>query len=160
MRTRLLHQCTLTNVKCDGERPACKACVDRDLTCEYTSEQGVTRVTALKRKFESLQAESADEHDLLSILRTGSDEDAIKVLAYLRSTDDVQATLNQARNIEDKSNDLAALDLSLYPPTYDGISQSSLQATHASMAVAPMYPELNGSYGETPWTIPIEPYVC
>jgi hypothetical protein len=123
----------------------------------------VTRVTALKRKFESLQAESADEHDLLGILRTGSDEGAIKVLAYLRSTDNVQATLNQARNIEDESNDLAALDLSLYQPiqpTYEATGQSSLQATDASIGVAPMYPELNGSYGVTPWALPIEPYVC
>lgn len=160
MRTRFLNQCMLTKGKCNGERPACKACRDRDLLCEYASEPGVTPVAALQRKYESLQAESSDEHNLLGLLHTSSEEEAIKALAYLRSSDDIQATLNQARNIPHVSSGLAALDIPPRRPAYQATSQSGLQATRASMDTPSVYPELNGSDGGIPWALPIEPYVC
>lgn len=39
----------------------------------------------LKRKFEALQSQSADEHELLETLRSASEEDATALLAHLRS---------------------------------------------------------------------------
>jgi hypothetical protein len=153
----------LINGKCDGERPACKGCVDRNQMCEYTCEPGITPVASLKRKYESLQAESTDEHDLLDILRTASDADAMKVLARLRSSNNIQATLYQARNIGVGSSDLAVQATPASPlrqSTLEATGQSSLQATRASVDGPSIYPELNDSDGGTPWALPMEPYVC
>lgn len=148
--------------KCNGERPTCKLCRERKQPCEYTSEPGISPIASLKRKYETLQAESADEHDLLGFLRTASEGDAIKALAYLRSSDDVQSTLYQARN------NVAALeeplrqetpDIPYHRPTDQTIISSDLQATSDSRDAPSMYPELSDSNGRIPWALPIEPYV-
>ena len=140
----------------------CKACRNRDQICEYTSEPGISPIASLKRKYESLQAESAHEHDLLGLLRTAPEGDAIKMLAYLRSSDDVQSTLFQARNILDGPEELtgpAASDLPSHRPVHRANSQSDLQATRNSAHVPSIYPELDESDGGLPWALPIEPYV-
>jgi hypothetical protein len=153
----------LTKGKCDGERPACRTCREREQPCEYASELGVTPVASLKRKYESLQAGSANEHELLGILRTGSEEEAIKVLAYLRSSGDIQATLHQARNIANESGDLAASSIPPRRSVHRVESQSSLQATRGSTNVSSIHPtaaQHDVSDGGIPWALPIEPYVC
>lgn len=153
--------CTLTGHKCNGDRPVCKACRDRDRTCKYESEPGISPIASLKRKYESLQAESADEHDLLGLLRTATEEDAIKILAQLRSSDDVQSTLSQARNPKEpppESYSSTTLDVPPYPPADQAVGKYGPQAT--SLTTGPsIYPELNDSYNCTPWVLPIEPYV-
>ena len=152
----------LIESKCNGERPTCKICRDRNETCEYTCEPGISPIASLKRKYESLQAETADEHDLLSLLRTASETDAIKVLAYLRSTDDVQSTLHQVRtsveNIEESLGQ-AASDMPPLQTTNQDMIDYNLQATSGSNNVPSIYPELSESDERTPWALPIEPYV-
>lgn len=148
--------------KCDGERPSCKVCRDRKQPCQYTSEPGISPITSLKRKYESLQAESADEHDLLGFLRTASERDAIKVLAYLRSSDDVQSTLHQARNsLETLEESLgqASSDMPPLRPANQTMTQADLQPTSDPMIAPSIYPELIDSDGRIPWALPIEPYV-
>jgi len=147
----------LTKGKCNGERPACEACRDHGRTCEYAFEPGVTRAAALKRKYESLQAEKADEHDLLGLLRTGSEAEATKILAYLRSSNNIQTTLHQARS---GLSGLAALDLPPRQPAHQAASQSSVQATCASMDAPSIDPEIEDSDSGIFWALPIETYVC
>lgn len=113
----------------------------------------------MKRKYEALQAESADEHDLLGFLRTGTEQDAIKALAFLRSSDDVRATLQQVRDIPDEASDSTALDVPSRPSEYQAANQPGMQATPASVETSSIYPELTGTDGRTPWALPIEPYV-
>lgn len=156
----ILRRCMLTKAKCNGERPACKACRDRDWPCKYASEPGLTPLAALKRKYESLQAESADEHDLLGFLRTGSEAEATKVLAYLRSSDDIRATLHEARNHPDESSGFTALHIPPHQPAHQAPSQSSPQTTRALMDAPSACPGLSDSDSGIPWGLPIEPYVC
>lgn len=148
--------------KCDGERPSCKTCLDHCRTCEYAYEPGLAPITALKRKFESLQAERADEQDLLRILRTTSEADAIKTLLLLRSSDDVQATLHRTRNPTGESSDIAASACTPLQADQQVARESDLQATCTtdvpSMYAPSLYPIASDSDG-TPWSLPIEPYV-
>lgn len=150
----------LITCKCNGERPACKRCIDRGLPCEYTAAPGLTPAKALKRKYEDLQAEAADEHDLLSLLRTGTEADAINVLAYLRSSHNIQATLQHARNIFDASHVSVALD----PPSHVGEDYSASQLGLQSLSRMTDNPstiaELTDRNEGAPWALPIEPYVC
>jgi hypothetical protein len=152
----------LMEIKCNGERPSCKICRDRKETCEYSSEPGISPIASLKRKYESLQAESANEHNLLEFLRTASEGDAIKVLAYLRSSDNVQSTLYQARNnVEalEEPRGQVPLDIPHHRPTDQTIIPSDLQAVSCSIDASSIYPELSDSDGRVPWALPIEPYV-
>jgi hypothetical protein len=127
----------LTKFKCSGERPACKACRDHNRTCEYASEPGVAPVVALKRKYESLQAETADEHDLLRVLRSGSEAGAIRLLAYLRSSNNVQATLNQVEALTDETNDTVAPSLPLLPSIPQPMIQPVTTLPRVGPAVQP-----------------------
>lgn len=162
MLNRFPHTYMLTSNKCNGERPSCKICRDRKETCEYTSEPGISPIASLKRKYESLQAESADEHDLLGFLRTASEGDAIKLLAYLRSSDDIQSTLYQARNSLDtlgESLGQAAPDMAPLRPADRPVTQPDSQATSDPIDAPSIYPELSEHNGRVPWALPIEPYV-
>jgi hypothetical protein len=150
----------LTRGKCNGERPTCKACRHRDRVCDYVSEPGIAPVTALKRKYESLQAESADEHKLLGFLRNGSEEEAIKVLAYLRSSDDIQATLRQVQHLPDVPAGPTALSIPSRQSLHRAPSQAILQTTRASINSPSPYTGLGDYESESPWVLPIEPYVC
>lgn len=162
MFNRFPHTYMPTKNKCNGERPSCKLCRDRQEVCEYTSEPGISPIASLKRKYESLQAESADEHDLLGLLRTVPEGDAIKVLAYLRSSDDIQSTLYQARNSLDslgESLGKAASDMPPLRPVDRPATQPDSQATSDPIDAPSIYPELSESNGRVPWALPIEPYV-
>lgn len=154
----------LIKTQCNGERPVCKACREQDRTCEFACEPGVTPVAALKRKYKALQAESADEHDLLGFLRIGSDADALKVLEHLRSSDNVRATLHRARNRQDEPDIPALLDNPpVGPAAYQAASQpgplSTGTSTDITSELSSVYPELSDWDGGRPWALPIEPYV-
>ena len=148
--------------KCDGDRPSCKLCRERKQPCVYTSEPGVSPIASLKRKYEALQAESADEHDLLGFLRTASEADAIKVLAYLRSSDDIQSTLEQARNAQEAPKAPEASlgqDTLNIPQPNQTMAQFDPETSTVSMDAPSIYPELSETDGRIPWALPIEPYV-
>jgi hypothetical protein len=155
-------KCTLTESKCNGDRPVCKACRVRDQTCKYESEPGISPIASLKRKYESLRAESADEHNLLGLLRTATEEDAIRMLAHLRSSDNIQSTLYQAPNpLEPPPESYRSATLGVPPHrnTDQAVSQLVLQGAN-SVTTSSIYPELSDPDCSTSWALPIEPYVC
>lgn len=129
----------------NGERPACKGYREHERTCEYASEPGVTPAASLKRKYEPFQAESAAEHDLLGILRTSTEAESIKVLAHLRSSDDFQATLHQARSRPDEDGP-ASFDEPRRPAAHQTPSQPGPPTMRTSIDISfeftSVYPEL------------------
>jgi len=164
LRFRLLNFHMLIGGKCNGDRPSCKLCRERKQPCVYTSEPGISPIASLKRKYEALQAESADEHDLLGFLRTASEGDAIKVLAYPRSSDDVQGTLEQAQNAQEAPEASLGQETLNMPQLNQTMTQYDPQTdpvlTDAPSMDAPsIYPELSETDGRIPWALPIEPYV-
>jgi len=172
LRVRLLNFHMLIGGKCNGDRPSCKLCREREQPCVYTSEPGISPIASLKRKYEALQAESADEHNLLGFLRTASEGDAIKVLAYLRSSDDVQSTLEQARNAQEapeapeaslgqQTLNMPQLNQTMtqYDPQTDPVLTGPPSLDSPSMDAPSSYPELSETDDRIPWALPIEPYV-
>jgi len=53
----------------------------------------------LKRKYERLEEQSDDEHQLLELLRSAYATDAMQVLRCLRSGDDTQSVIDFARDL-------------------------------------------------------------
>ena len=53
----------------------------------------------LKRKYERLEEQSDDEHQLLELLRFACATDAMRILGCLRSGDDTQSVVDFARDL-------------------------------------------------------------
>ena len=53
----------------------------------------------LKRKYERLEEQSDDEHQLLELLRVACATDAMRILGCLRSGDDTQSVIDFARDL-------------------------------------------------------------
>ncbi|KAM0717551.1 hypothetical protein Q7P37_007403 [Cladosporium fusiforme] len=120
--------CRRRKTKCSGRRPVCSECESHRIDCQYAHEPGEAPFPALKRKFEALQSQSADEHDLLGLLRSSSDHDAIQVLAHLRS-ESVSSALRVARALPQSSHN-AELTPAAEAPSRDG-SSSALRVARA-----------------------------
>ena len=53
----------------------------------------------LKRKYERLEEQSDDEHQVLELLRLACATDAMRILGCLRSGDDIQSVIDFARDL-------------------------------------------------------------
>jgi tRNA/tmRNA/rRNA uracil-C5-methylase (TrmA/RlmC/RlmD family) len=92
-------KCMLNQRKCTGQRPRCKSCQTHNRECHYAREPGERAVTALKREFEALQSNNADEHETTALLCSLPVRQALEVLMLLRTTKDVSTTLRMARSL-------------------------------------------------------------
>ncbi|KAI8673520.1 Zn(2)-C6 fungal-type domain-containing protein [Fusarium keratoplasticum] len=66
------HHCRKRKVKCGGQRPTCRACIQRELKCEYPIEKG----EVLEAGFES--------RDLVARLRSLPYDQALELFQHLR----------------------------------------------------------------------------
>lgn len=74
-------------MQCDGLRPSCSPCDSRDLPCHYEADPDATPIIALKRKFDQLQKHSQDSVDVLDMLRSRPEQEALAILQRIRNSD-------------------------------------------------------------------------
>ena len=150
----------LTTSKCDGERPTCKGCSTRKLDCHYDHEPGEGRLEVLKRKFDSLEAQSADAFELLENLRTAPYEDAMQLFTQLRSQT-VPFTQRTPRALQGAATTTIVQGQGL-PQTSSG-----MEAQHISESVGgpaegddatTLVPNPYGITESSSWTMAIDPY--
>ncbi|KAF5661241.1 nitrogen assimilation transcription factor nit-4 [Fusarium circinatum] len=93
--------CRKYKVKCSGERPACRRCLQRKLACIYVARPGETRSQALNRcsheTCEGSSQRSSVYEELVGLLKNLPDQDAQAILQRLRSGTDAASVANQAR---------------------------------------------------------------
>ncbi|KAF5636194.1 nitrogen assimilation transcription factor nit-4 [Fusarium sp. NRRL 52700] len=93
--------CRKHKAKCSGERPACRRCLQRKLTCIYVPRPGETRSQALNRcsreTSEGSSQRSSVYEELVGLLKNLPDQDAQAILQRLRSGTDAASVVNQAR---------------------------------------------------------------
>lgn len=77
-------QCQKRKTKCSGQRPVCRFCSDRNLTCSWDIGDGLTRTADLKRKLLEATGRSDNLDTLVDAMRDGSDEVSTMLLARLR----------------------------------------------------------------------------
>ncbi|KAF7532797.1 hypothetical protein G7054_g7627 [Neopestalotiopsis clavispora] len=92
--------CRSRKTKCDGERPRCKLCTQRNIECQYVTAGDETRSQAKKRKYEELQSDAQDYKELLSVLVTLSPEATQDVLRRIRCAENVQSVLRHIRHAD------------------------------------------------------------
>ncbi|KAG9495310.1 hypothetical protein J7337_013548 [Fusarium musae] len=93
--------CRKYKVKCSGERPACRRCLQRRLACFFVARPGETRSQALNRctheTSEGSSQRSRVYEELVGLLKNLPDQDAQAILQRLRSGTDAASVVNQAR---------------------------------------------------------------
>jgi hypothetical protein len=83
----------LTFAQCDGHRPVCTVCASKNSECTWSADPDATPMVAIKRKYQNLELESRDFHDLVQMLMDRSRPEAIFILDHMRRTRDASSTL-------------------------------------------------------------------
>ncbi|KAL1583616.1 hypothetical protein WHR41_07789 [Cladosporium halotolerans] len=78
--------CRARKAKCNGSRPSCSNCQKRDVDCQYSTEEGETRWSALRRRTNVLQQERDKFLELLQLLRCCPEGNAPDILRCLRDS--------------------------------------------------------------------------
>jgi hypothetical protein len=78
--------CRERKTKCDGNRPVCKSCVQKDTDCSYELGIGETLSDARKRKSQHSQRELLDYRHLFNLLRSCPEPEALTLLHQLRAS--------------------------------------------------------------------------
>ncbi|ORX93515.1 hypothetical protein BCR34DRAFT_594663 [Clohesyomyces aquaticus] len=77
--------CRKRKSKCDGVRPFCSCCVQKDTECVFELWPNEKPSQAMKRKNEEMQGELADLREIYDFLQTRSEHEAQDLLARIRS---------------------------------------------------------------------------
>ena len=101
----------------------------RKLDCHYDHEPGEGRLQVLKRKFDALEAQSAEAFELLENLRAAPYGDAMQLFTQLRSQT-VPFTPQISRASQVAATTTTSQDLGLPHPSGD------IEAQHTSNTVA------------------------
>ncbi|KAK0653055.1 nitrate assimilation regulatory protein nirA [Cercophora newfieldiana] len=96
--------CRKHKIKCDGLRPVCRSCSFRSRDCAWVLPPGQTKAAVLKRKYTELEQETEtlrSSHEtlaeLVNVIRSRDEADAIAVYQRLRQGAEPQAVLRSVR---------------------------------------------------------------
>ncbi|KAH7396357.1 hypothetical protein BKA66DRAFT_566849 [Pyrenochaeta sp. MPI-SDFR-AT-0127] len=77
--------CRKRKSKCDGNRPVCTCCVQKDTSCLYELGPNEKPSQAMKRKNEEMQGELSDLRQLYDFLRLRPEDEAMEILKRIRA---------------------------------------------------------------------------
>lgn len=77
--------CRKRKSKCDGSRPVCTCCAQKDTECVYELGPNEKPSQAMKRKNEEMQGELSNLRQLYDFLRLRPEREAMEVLKRIRS---------------------------------------------------------------------------
>lgn len=92
--------CRKKRIKCDAQVPECGPCAKRGEACRYDSYNDETTTLSLKRRVTFLQRENLRNRDLIGVLRSRTEPEAIETLLRLRVADDALQVLDAVREAE------------------------------------------------------------
>jgi hypothetical protein len=88
--------CRKRKAKCGGERPKCKACINRGLECHYQASD--RDLPVLKRKYDEMQEKASNYEQLYHLLRCLPERESHGILRRLREGADVATTMRQVKD--------------------------------------------------------------
>lgn len=77
--------CRKRKSKCDGNRPVCTCCTQKDTECVYELGPNEKPSQAMKRKNEEMQGELSNLRQLYDFLRHQPEHEAIEILRHIRA---------------------------------------------------------------------------
>lgn len=78
---------------CDGHRPECGECTSRNTDCHYRE----TETRQIRRRFEQLQERRSAHEDLLEMLRTMPEKDALDIFHRIRAGESTESIVRQVQ---------------------------------------------------------------
>lgn len=92
--TSKTHIETLTMTQCSSERPTCRAYTRRKTECRYIE----TESRKARQKYEDLRKHQSVHEELLSLMKTLPEQDAVELFHRIRAGGDVGAILNHVKD--------------------------------------------------------------
>jgi hypothetical protein len=83
-------RCQRRKCKCNGARPVCEACSDRDEKCSYDVSEGIPQRNRFKQKYQALESKLNDSESLISKLTHSNEEAAQYLLVRLRAGEPIE----------------------------------------------------------------------
>ncbi|KAH6953645.1 hypothetical protein DER45DRAFT_576136 [Fusarium avenaceum] len=87
--------CRKRKAKCGGERPKCKACINRDLECHYQASD--RDLPVLKRKYTEIQEKASNYEQLYQLLTCLPERESHGILRRIREGADIAKTIRQVK---------------------------------------------------------------
>ncbi|KAM0541612.1 hypothetical protein ACHAPJ_013159 [Fusarium lateritium] len=89
--------CRKHKVKCSGDRPTCRRCLQRRVPCHYVARPGETRSQALHRSTNNAETHPTIHEELIGLLKNLPEKDAQDVLQRIRSGTNVRSVVNHVK---------------------------------------------------------------
>ncbi|PVH92895.1 hypothetical protein DM02DRAFT_604691 [Periconia macrospinosa] len=85
--------CRTRKTKCNGHRPKCNQCVTRVTDCQYAE----TDSRQIRRRYDQLKEKHNAHEELIEMLQTMPEREAMEILRRIRAGDNVQAILQHVQ---------------------------------------------------------------
>ncbi|KAF2113856.1 hypothetical protein BDV96DRAFT_118510 [Lophiotrema nucula] len=105
--------CRKRKSKCDGSRPVCTCCSQKDTECIYELGPNEKPSQAMKRKNEEMQGELTNLRQLYDFLRLRPEQEALEILRRIRSN---PPDTSPALRIQELADFVRHGDLLIQPP--------------------------------------------
>jgi hypothetical protein len=93
--------CRKRKSKCDGSRPICTCCSQKDTECVYELGPNEKPSQAMKRKNQEMQGELSNLRQLYDFLRLRPEQEAMEILRRIRSTEADSSPSSRIRELAD-----------------------------------------------------------
>ncbi|KAH7079542.1 hypothetical protein FB567DRAFT_124351 [Paraphoma chrysanthemicola] len=111
--------CRKRKSKCDGNRPVCTCCTQKDTECLYELGPNEKPSQAMKRKNEEMQGELSNLRQLYDFLRLRPEQEAMEILRRIRETSPESSPSQHIQQLADfvRHGELPAPKSSQSPPS-------------------------------------------
>lgn len=105
--------CRKRKSKCDGNRPVCTCCTQKDTECVYELGPNEKPSQAMKRKNEEMQGELSNLRQLYDFLQSRPEQEAIEVFKRIRSN---SANVPSSQHIQELADLVRQGDIRVQQP--------------------------------------------
>jgi hypothetical protein len=142
--------CRKRKSKCDGSRPICTCCAQKDTECIYELGPNEKPSQAMKRKNEEMQGELSNLRQLYDFLRLRPEQEAMEVLKRIRSNSpDVPPT----QRIQELADFVRHGDLLLQQPVHTPPLSSYERDPVQSVTLPPLRQALDSPSASESYTL-------
>ncbi|KAF2269450.1 hypothetical protein CC78DRAFT_575010 [Lojkania enalia] len=93
--------CRKRKSKCDGQRPVCACCTQKDTECVYELGPNEKPSQAIKRKNEEMQAELSNLRHLYEFLRVRPEQEALEIFKRIRANSPTTTSAQRIQELVD-----------------------------------------------------------
>ena len=124
-------------LQCDGTRPVCTCCAQKDTDCIYELGPNEKPSQAMKRKNEEMQGELSNLRQLYDFLRLRPEQEALEILRRIRTN---PTGTSPTQRIQELADFVRHGDLLTHPPSISPSPQ-----LNESVTLPPIRMALGGS---------------